>query len=120
MVFFKIWHDFQKFLKVRIMKSKIEKLNKKSVLDKARALQKSKSEKLENIICAFIGIVLGLAVPFLWVSIATLNVYGIIGNTLGLTAGVGLRIIYGLLRKTESLFFNLFNGVLNNDVLFNR
>ena len=32
------------------MESKIEKLNKKSILDKARAKQKRKSEKFENII----------------------------------------------------------------------
>lgn len=102
------------------MKSKIEKLNKKSVLDKARAIQKSKSGKFENIICAFIGIVFGLTIPFLWFSIATLNVYGIIGNALGVAAGVVLRIVYGVLVKTENLIFNLFNGMFKNDVIFNR
>lgn len=102
------------------MKSKIEKLNKKSILDKARAIQKSKSGKFENIICAFIGIILGLAIPFLWFSIATLNIYGIIGNALGVAAGISLRIMYGILVKTESLIFNLFNGVFKNDVIFNR
>ena len=94
------------------MKSKIEKLNKKSILDKARAKQKRKSEKFENIICAFIGIILGLAIPLLWFSIATLNVYGIIGNALGVAAGVVLRVVYGILIKVESLIFNLFNGVI--------
>ena len=92
------------------MESKIEKLNKKSILDKARAKQKRKSEKFENIICAFIGIIFGLAIPFLWFSIATFNVYGIIGNALGLAAGIILRIIYGIVAKFENLFFILFNG----------